>query len=458
MAKEFSRACSFDPSFEQLLPYALHWNTIVEEEDFREHPIDRVQFEKLFDQDGRLTDEQGFRKAVFRGGIAKDVRTEAWKFLYGYYPFQSTKREREALDVEFHYRYEALKTRWKSVLGSWSEEAEVEENGEQNSDVNSTTNNSNSPINGCLNLAQDLTSVIKMGEDLSLPNKLHDDLHRYKFFEIQAKIYASRQPIEKNLKSLKKTLRIIDKDVPRTDRDLPFFGGKNNSNLEKLRDILVTFAVFHPDVTYAQGMNDILSRFLVVLNNEVEAYWCFTNYLEKIKMEFLEHGMLKKLESVQKLLKEIDPFLFQHLVICEVGDLMFCHRWLLLSFKREFIFEECIRLFEIISSQHLELSSDEAERWREMERANNFLREGGRQRLAVADINTEFTFELFICVAILHHHREDMKKCNDSASVFQFINGLTHKLNLTQVLAQAEGLVREYCRKSVISNSFEMVD
>lgn len=69
MAKEFSRACSFDPSFEQLLPYALHWNTIVEEEDFREHPIDRVQFEKLFDQDGRLTDEQGFRKAVFRGSL-----------------------------------------------------------------------------------------------------------------------------------------------------------------------------------------------------------------------------------------------------------------------------------------------------------------------------------------------------------------------------------------------------
>lgn len=48
-------------------------------------------------------------------------------------------------------------------------------------------------------------------------------------------------------------------------------------------------------MTYAQGMNDILSRFLVVLNNEVEAYWCFTNYLEKITNEFLEHGMLKKL-------------------------------------------------------------------------------------------------------------------------------------------------------------------
>lgn len=67
MAQGFSRACSFDPSFEQLLPYALHWNTIVEEEDFREPPLDRAQFETFFDQDGRLGDEQRFRKAVFRG-------------------------------------------------------------------------------------------------------------------------------------------------------------------------------------------------------------------------------------------------------------------------------------------------------------------------------------------------------------------------------------------------------
>lgn len=32
-------------------------------------------------------------------------------------------------------------------------------------------------------------------------------------------------------------------------------------------------------------------------------------------------------ESVQKLLQEIDPFLSQHLAICDVGDLMFCHRY-----------------------------------------------------------------------------------------------------------------------------------
>ena len=64
-----------------------------------------------------------------------------------------------------------------------------------------------------------------------------------------------------------------------------------------LRDILVTYAIFHPDVGYAQGMNDIVSRFLMVLDSEVEAYWCFVNYMEHVKTDFHEDGVLNKLRK-----------------------------------------------------------------------------------------------------------------------------------------------------------------
>ena len=47
------------------------------------------------------------------------------------------------------------------------------------------------------------------------------------------------------------------------------FRGNDNIHLQNLRDILITFAAFHPEASYAQGMNDLLSRFLVVLDNEV---------------------------------------------------------------------------------------------------------------------------------------------------------------------------------------------
>ena len=43
-------------------------------------------------------------------------------------------------------------------------------------------------------------------------------------------------------------------------------------------------------------------------------------------------------------------------------------RWLILGFKREFAYEESLELFEIISSQHLELHSMEAEKERDKQR------------------------------------------------------------------------------------------
>ena len=50
----------------------------------------------------------------------------------------------------------------------------------------------------------------------------------------------------------------------------------------------------------------------------------------------------------------------------------YIRRWMLLSFKREFSWPDSLRLFEILSSHHLELSSMEAERIRERERRKDF--------------------------------------------------------------------------------------
>lgn len=51
-------------------------------------------------------------------------------------------------------------------------------------------------------------------------------------------------------------------------------------------------------------------------------------------------------------------------------------RWLLLNFKREFSMEDGIRMFEVLSSQYLELSSDEALRAKHKAVALEFLAEG----------------------------------------------------------------------------------
>jgi hypothetical protein len=57
-----------------------------------------------------------------------------------------------------------------------------------------------------------------------------------------------------------------------------------------------------PDIGYTQGMNDLVSRFHVVLKSEYKTYYCFLNFMERVEKEFLEDGMISKLGTVVLLL------------------------------------------------------------------------------------------------------------------------------------------------------------
>ena len=52
------------------------------------------------------------------------------------------------------------------------------------------------------------------------------------------------------MRTLSQTLLRLraERDVVRTDRNIPFFEGDENPNLKKLNDILVTYAVFNWDI------------------------------------------------------------------------------------------------------------------------------------------------------------------------------------------------------------------
>ena len=57
----------------------------------------------------------------------------------------------------------------------------------------------------------------------------------------------------------------------RTDRDLQYFANPDGPHTTQLIDILVTFALAEPSVPYTQGMTDLLSPILVVMQDEVDA-------------------------------------------------------------------------------------------------------------------------------------------------------------------------------------------
>lgn len=54
-------------------------------------------------------------------------------------------------------------------------------------------------------------------------------------------------------------------------------------------------APFNSEVSYAQGMNDLCSRFLEVLDSEVDTFWSFSCYMEKFSKDFRADGLRRKI-------------------------------------------------------------------------------------------------------------------------------------------------------------------
>uniref|UniRef100_A0A8P4JXW0 TBC1 domain family, member 17 n=1 Tax=Dicentrarchus labrax TaxID=13489 RepID=A0A8P4JXW0_DICLA len=59
----------------------------------RGQPMDK--WEEFLDPQGRVKNPERIKELVFRGGITPNLRKEVWKFLLGFYPWNSTTKERE---------------------------------------------------------------------------------------------------------------------------------------------------------------------------------------------------------------------------------------------------------------------------------------------------------------------------------------------------------------------------
>lgn len=84
----------------------------------------------------------------------------------------------------------------------------------------------------------------------------------------------------------------------RTDRNTEFFTDLEGPQLRQLNDILVTYTFFNFDLGtscsfplrerrsvtiplgYVQGMNDLLSPIMMVMEDEVDSFWCFKGIMD----------------------------------------------------------------------------------------------------------------------------------------------------------------------------------
>ncbi|EIE81059.1 hypothetical protein RO3G_05764 [Rhizopus delemar RA 99-880] len=76
-------------------------------------PVSAQEWTCLFDSEGKLlVTEWVVRKMVFSGGLSAEIRPEAWGFLLGIFPWQSTADEREAIRQSQNEAYYRIKGVW----------------------------------------------------------------------------------------------------------------------------------------------------------------------------------------------------------------------------------------------------------------------------------------------------------------------------------------------------------
>ncbi|XP_009363991.2 TBC1 domain family member 15 [Pyrus x bretschneideri] len=201
---------------------------------------------------------------------------------------------------------------------------------------------------------------------------------------------------------------LIEKDVVRTDRSLSYYDGDDNPNVNLLRDILLTYSFYNFDLGYCQGMSDLLSPILYVMEDESESFWCFVSLMERLGPNFNrdQSGMHSQLFAVTKLVELLDVPLHNHFTQKDCLNYFFCFRWVLIQFKREFEFDKTLRLWEILwthyPSEHL---------------------------------------HLYVCVAILKRHRSKIiGEQMDFDTLLKFINELSGHIDLDAVVRDAEAL------------------
>lgn len=207
---------------------------------------------------------------------------------------------------------------------------------------------------------------------------------------------------------------IVEKDVIRTDRSHSYFKGEDNPNIEVLQNILLNYAVAHPHLGYTQGMSDLLAPVLAEIQNEADAYWCFVGLMQRtiFVSSPKDNDMDKQLNYLRELLRLMQSDFYYHLNRLgeDAMELLFCHRWILLCFKREFPEVDALRIWEAC--------------W--------------------AHYQTDY-FHLFICVAIVSIYGDDViDQGLPSDEILLHFSSLAMHMNGNLVLRKARGLLHDF--------------
>ncbi|KAF2911441.1 TBC1 domain family member 15 [Oryza sativa Japonica Group] len=395
-----------------------------------------------FTREGRL-DIASVLNRIQKGGVHPTIRGEVWEFLLGCFDPGSTFDEREQIREKRRIQY-----------AIWKQECK-----DMDSHVGS----------GKIITAPIITEDGKPIKDPLVLLEATSDQHT-----MQGSSSSSRNEnevdksencvVDKQIIEWKLLLHQIGLDVLRTDRSMVFY--ENKENLSKLWDILAVYAWIDKEIGYCQGMSDLCSPMIVLLNDEADAFWCFERLMRRLRGNFRctqqSVGVENQLQHLASIIQVLDPKLHDHLETLGGGDYLFAFRMFMVLFRRELSFGDSLYLWEMMWA--LEYDPDIFSTYEHIDAATG-VTPGHRQKVksirqfgkyerdnmkngATSDNDGPVPISVFLVASVLKENSAKLlQEARGIDDVIRILNDVNGNLDAKKACAVALKLHRKYLKK-----------
>ncbi|CAN1170730.1 Rab GTPase-activating protein 22 [Linum perenne] len=223
----------------------------------------------------------------------------------------------------------------------------------------------------------------------------------------------------------------------RAQRSAVAVGLKEHEHLEPCRvfhaarlvAILEAYALYDPEIGYCQGMSDLLSPIIAVMQEDHEAFWCFVGFMKKARHNFRldEVGIRRQLSIVSKIIKFKDSHLYRHLEKLQAEDCFFVYRMVVVLFRRELSFEQTLCLWEVMWADQAAI------------RAGIGKSAGSRIRQRVPPTDDLLLYA--IAASVLQKRKLIIEKYSSMDEILRECNGMSGHLDVWKLLDDAHNLV-----------------
>ncbi|CDY14234.1 TBC1 domain family member 15 isoform X1 [Brassica rapa] len=377
--------------------------------------LSRRRWHAAFTKDGHLDMERVLRR-IQRGGIHPSIKGEVWEFLLGGYDPDSTFDERTKLRNHRREQYYA-----------WKEEC------------------------------QKMVPLVGSGKFVTMAIVAEDGQTLEESSADNQEWLVKTAVTDKRVLQWMLVLSQIGLDVIRTDRYLCFY--ESESNQARLWDVLAIYTWLNPDIGYVQGMNDICSPMIILLEDEADAFWCFERAMRRLRENFrtttTSMGVQTQLGMLSQVIKTVDPRLHQHLEDLDGGEYLFAIRMLMVLFRREFSFLDALYLWEMMWA--MEYNPNNFSSYEKPENGTKqdprLLKQYGKfERKYIQSGQNEQhhnTLAVFVVASVLEtKNKRLLKEAKGLDDVVQILGGIAGNLDARKACKEALKIHEKFLRKA----------